>query len=88
MELATLVGGHGGEGVGEAGFSYVGGGVFRGGEESLVAGLFVVVCVAGDKVVLFWFKAAELGGEVLDCFEEFGVAGGEVAGVGARELDG
>ncbi len=88
VELAALVGRHGRKGEGESGLADMDGSALGRGEEGVIAIFLVAVGVAGEEVVLVRFQAADFGREVLDGLEEFGVAGGEVFGVRAGELDG
>jgi hypothetical protein len=56
--------------------------------ELAVAEKLEVVGIERDAVMLFGFELEDLGGEVLDCVEEFGVTCGEERGVGTGEFDG
>lgn len=88
VKQAALAGVHRREGVGPA----RGADSFHGGFgdqlKLAVAEELEVFGVEGDAVVLLGFEAEDLGGEVLDSVEEFGVAGEEDWGVGAGEFDG
>ncbi len=56
--------------------------------ELAVTGGFEACGVEGDSVMLFRFEAEDLGGDVLDCVEEFAIAGQEEGSIGAGEFDG
>ena len=88
VEQAALAGVHWREGVGASRGAYLFDGSFGDHLQLAVAEELEVFGVEGDAVVLLGFEAEELGGEVLNGVEEFGVAGKEERGIGAGEFDG
>ena len=73
MHHATLAGAHGFELVGLASVFYLVDGFF--GEFAEICGTlcFEAVGVEGDAVVVFWFEAEDLGGDVLERTEQLAI---------------
>ena len=82
---AALAGVHGGEAKGSAGARDLGDGCGDGGKELGFAGGLEAGGVEVNLVVLLGGEAEELGGEVLERVEEFGVALEQEPDVGAGE---
>lgn len=87
MDDAALAGVHGREAEGLTGAGDFGDGLPGGGGELLVSAEFVAGGVEADAVVLFGGEAEELGGEVLEGVEEFGLTVKEEGDVRAGEVD-
>lgn len=87
MKHAPFARGHGRKGERSVCGAHFLDGYFRHHFKFAVAIGFEAFCVERDAVVTLGFEAEDLGGDVLDCVEEFAVAGQEEGSIGPGEFN-